>query len=260
MLVLRSLADRLCQLADLLGQPCHRRRDAALAVAVAVGVAHEPLELFEVHNHCIFANRHDAGRALAARLTDLAGRDDIVVLGLPRGGVPVAYEVAIALAAPLDVFVVRKLGAPGQPELALGALASGGTVVINDEIVRHLMVSREQLDAIIAAQQREVWERDKAYRGGREPLAVEGRVVVVVDDGIATGASMRVALEALRSQRPASLVVAAPVAPPEMEELLRDVADRVEFAATPHDLSAVGAWYEDFHQISDEEVRRLLTT
>jgi len=221
---------------------------------------HEPLELLEVHNHCIFANRHDAGRALASRLIDLAGRDDIVVLGLPRGGVPVAYEVANALDAPLDVFVVRKIGAPRQPELALGAVASGGTVVLNDEIVRHLLVSREQLEAIIAVEAREVLDRDRAYRGEREPIDVEGRVTIVVDDGIATGASMRVALEALRSRRPALLVAAAPVAPPEMTTSLCDVADRVELEATPDDLVAVGAWYADFRQVSDAEVRRLLTT
>ena len=182
------------------------------------------------------------------------------MLGLARGGVPVAYEIACALDAPLEVFTVRKLGAPRQPELALGAVASGGTVVLNDEILRHLLVSPEQLDAIIAVEQRELLERDRNYRGDRAPIDVEGRVAIVVDDGIATGASMRVALEAVRSRRPALLVAAAPVAPPEMATVLSDVADRVEFAATPHDLVAVGAWYDDFRQVSDDEVRRLLTT
>jgi putative phosphoribosyl transferase len=195
---------------------------------------------------------------LAAQLADLAGRDDVVVLGLPRGGVPVAAEVAAAIEAPLDVFVVRKIGAPQQPELALGAVASGGTVVLNDEIVGHLDISGPHLDELIAAQHEEVSRREHLYRGDRPPLVVTGMTAVVVDDGIATGASMRVALVALRRLGASALIAAAPVAPPEMRSQLGDVADRVELVETPLGLGAVGAWYDDFRQVGDDEVQRLL--
>ena len=169
-----------------------------------------------------------------------------------------AHEVAVALGVPLDVFVVRKLGAPGQPELALGAVASGGTVVLNDEIVRYLDVDRARMDSIIATERAVVDERDRAYRGTREPVAVVGRTVVVVDDGMATGATMRAALAALRKRGVGLLVVAAPVAPPDIVALLNEDADRVAVLATPERFVAVGAWYDDFHQVSDDEVRRLL--
>jgi putative phosphoribosyl transferase len=219
---------------------------------------HELLEAFEVHNRIIFANRQDAGRQLAHALADLAGAPDVVVLGLPRGGVPVAHEVALSLGAPLDVLVVRKLGAPGQPELALGAVASGGTVVLNDEIVRHLGVDRARLDAIVAAETAVVRERDRAYRGDREPVAVEDRTVVVVDDGLATGATMRAALMALRARGARQLIAAAPVAPPEVVELLADDADRVVVLDAPERFVAVGAWYRDFRQVTDDEVTSLV--
>lgn len=246
------------QLTNLLRQPRDRTRHPAPAVALAVRVAHELLELSEVHNHCIFANRHAAGRALAAQLADLAGRDDVVVFGLPRGGVPVAAEVAAAIGAPLDVFVVRKVGAPQQPELAVGAVASGRAVVLNDDIVRHLGIEPPRLDELIAAQQQEVERRERLYRGDRPPIDVTGKTAVVVDDGIATGASMRVALVALRRRGATPLVAAAPIAPLEMRTQLADVADRVELVDTPLGFSAVGAWYDDFRQVDDEEVQRLL--
>jgi predicted phosphoribosyltransferase len=216
------------------------------------------LELSEVHNPLIFANRQDAGRQLAAALGDLAGVSGVLVLGLPRGGVPVAHEVAEAIGAPLDVFVVRKLGAPHQPELALGAVASGGIIVLNDEIVRQLGVDRTQLDSIVASERAVVSERDGAYRGDRPALAVEGRTVVVVDDGLATGATMRVALAALRAQNAGALVAAAPVAPPEVVAMLEDEADRVVVLAAPERFIAVGAWYRDFRQVTDDEVRSLV--
>jgi putative phosphoribosyl transferase len=216
------------------------------------------LEANEVHNQLIFANRQDAGRQLAEALGDLAGDRDVVVLGLPRGGVPVAYEVATAIGASLDVFVVRKLGAPIQRELALGAVASGGTIVLNDEIVRHLGVDRTQLDSIIAAERAIVDERDRAYRGERKAIDVEGRTVVVVDDGLATGATMRAALAALRERSVGSLIAAAPVAPPDVVAMLNQEADRVVVLDAPERFNAVGAWYRDFRQVSDDEVRALV--
>jgi putative phosphoribosyl transferase len=195
---------------------------------------------------------------LAEALGDLAGVPDVVVLGLPRGGIPVAHEVAIAIGAPLDVFVVRKLGAPSQRELALGAVASGGTIVLNDEIVHHLGVNRTQLDSIIAAEKAIVDERDRAYRGERQPIDVEGRTVVVVDDGLATGATMRAALAALRERNAGTLIAAAPVAPPDVVAVLMREADRVVVLDAPERFTAVGVWYRDFRQVTDDEVRGLV--
>jgi putative phosphoribosyl transferase len=190
-------------------------------------------------------------------LDDLQGRPDVLVLGLPRGGVPVAHAVASALAAPLDVFVVRKLGAPQQPELALGAIASGGTIVLNDDIVRQLGVDATRLQPIIDAQRREVDARERRYRGQRPPLDLNGRTVVLVDDGLATGATMRAAIAAVRSAA-AAMIVAVPVAAPEAVAELRGEVDRLEVVSTPPGFAAVGLWYRDFRQVSDEEVRRLL--
>jgi putative phosphoribosyl transferase len=195
---------------------------------------------------------------LAEQLGDLADDPYVLVLGLPRGGVPVAAEVATAIGAPLDVFVVRKVGAPQQRELALGAVASGGTIIMNHEIVRELRVDPAELDAIIMAERAIVEERDRAYRGDREPLAVEGRTVVVIDDGLATGATMRVALAALRERNAGTLVAAAPVAPTEVIAILNAEADRVEVLASPEPFNAVGIWYDDFRQVTDDEVRSLL--
>jgi putative phosphoribosyl transferase len=195
---------------------------------------------------------------LAEQLGDLADDPYVLVLGLPRGGVPVAAEVATAIGAPLDVFVVRKVGAPQQRELALGAVASGGTIIMNHEIVRELRVDPAELDAIIMAERAIVEERDRAYRGDREPLAVEGRTVVVIDDGLATGATMRVALAALRERNAGTLVAAAPVAPTEVIAILNAEADRVAVLASPEPFNAVGIWYDDFRQVTDDEVRSLL--
>ena len=254
----RSLANGLCELADLLRQPRDGGRSPALAITFAVGVAHQRLEPLEVHNQHIFANRQEAGRQLAATLVDLVGAPDVVVLGLPRGGVPVAREVADALGAPLDVFVVRKLGTPGQPELALGAVASGGAIALNDDIVQHLGIDHTRVQAIIDAQRVEVETRERMYRDGRDRVELAARVVVLVDDGLATGATMRAAVAAVRQHDAASVIVAAPVAAPEAVAALQPAVDRVAVVSSPPDFVAVGRWYRDFKQVSDDEVRRLL--
>ena len=204
-----------------------------------------------------FLDRREAGRLLAARLQSYAG-DDVVVLGLPRGGVPVAYEVAVALAAPLDVFMVRKLGAPGQEELAMGALASGGANILNREVIAALHVSRDELRAVADREFRELARREHLYRDSRPYPALECKTVILVDDGLATGASMLVAAGALRRSHPAKLVVAVPVAPPEAGAQLRECADEVICFETPERFGGVGEWYEDFSQVSDDEVRALL--
>jgi predicted phosphoribosyltransferase len=206
-----------------------------------------------------FRDRAEAGKALAALLAaDYGNGSDVVVLGLPRGGVPVAYEVAVALDAPLDVFVVRKLGVPGQPELAMGAVASGGSRVLNRYVLRISGVSDDELERVTVAERELLARREASYRGDRPPLEVAGRVVIVVDDGLATGASMRAAVEALRTQGPSELVVAVPVAPPDSRDELAGVADKVVCARTPHPFFAVGHWYDDFSEVSDDEVRRYL--
>jgi predicted phosphoribosyltransferase len=207
-----------------------------------------------------FANRRTAGAALADDLQHLAGRGDIVVLALPRGGVPVAYEVARKLRAPLDVFVVRKLGFPGQPELAMGAIASGGVRVLNEELFGWYRPSPQAIEAVTNAERTELERRERAYRDGRPPAAVEGRVAVLVDDGLATGSSMRAAVLAVRRLNPARVIVAVPVGARETCEALREIADEVVCASTPEPFSAVGLWYVDFSQTTDEEVRQLLST
>jgi putative phosphoribosyl transferase len=205
-----------------------------------------------------FRDRFDAGRRLARDLSAYAGRADVLVLALPRGGVPVGYEVARLLAAPLDVFVVRKLGVPGHEELAMGALAAGGRRVINHEVVEGLSLSLADIEAVTVAEQAVVDGRVRAYRGDRSPLAVEGRTVILVDDGLATGATMRAAVSALREQLPSRLVVAVPVASRHACKDMEGRADEVVCAATPEPFVAVGAWYDDFAQTSDDEVRDLL--
>ena len=195
---------------------------------------------------------------MAARMTEYARRPEVLVLALPRGGVPVAFEVACALRAPLDVFLVRKLGVPGQEELAMGAIATGGVRVVNDSIVRHLDIAPEVIDAVAAREQGELERRERAYRDERPAPDVRGRTVILVDDGLATGSTMRAAALALRQQGPARVVVAVPVASREACEEFRGEVDDIVCAATPEPFMGVGRWYEDFAQTTDEEVRELL--
>jgi putative phosphoribosyl transferase len=205
-----------------------------------------------------FRDRTEAGRLLAERLRGYAGRDDVVVLALPRGGVPVAYEVAKELGAPLAVFVVRKLGVPGYKELAMGAIASGGVVVLDEGLVRRLGISRTQLEAAIAREAQELERRENAYDGRRGPPKLEGKTVILVDDGLATGSTMRAGAMAVRELKPARVVVAVPVAAAETCDGFRDVVDEVVCDVTPRPFHAVGLWYENFSQTSDDEVRELL--
>jgi len=205
-----------------------------------------------------FRNRNDAGRQLAEKLAAYADRPDVLVLALPRGGVPVGYEVSRALGAPLDVFLVRKLGVPGYEELAMGAVATGGVRVLNDEIVRGLGISEQEIDAVVARELQELGRRERLYRGSRPTPDVAGRTVILVDDGLATGATMRAAVAALRQQHPARIVVAVPTASPDTCEALKAEADDVICAITPEPFFAVGHWYDDFTQTTDNEVRELL--
>jgi putative phosphoribosyl transferase len=205
-----------------------------------------------------FRDRAEAGRQLAEVLQEYAGRDDVVVLGLPRGGVPVAFEVAQALGAPLDVFLVRKLGVPGHEELGFGALASGGVRVLNNDLVREVGINAATIERVTERETQELERRDRAYRGDRPRPAVAGRTVILVDDGLATGSSMRVAIEAVRSQEPRRLVVAVPVAPPSTCQELRELVDEVVCLATPERFDSIGPWYDDFTPPSDDEVRELL--
>jgi len=208
--------------------------------------------------HPLFHDRTDAGRALAAELARYAGRDDVIVLALPRGGVPVAYEVACALHVPLDVFLVRKLGLPGHEEFAMGAIASGGVRLINEDVVRAYQVSKAEIDAVAAAEERELERRERLYRDGRPLPPIAGRTVILIDDGLATGSSMRVAVAALREEHPARIVVAVPVAAPETCDEFRTIVDEIVCVATPSPFYAVGLWYEDFSQTTDAEVHDLL--
>jgi predicted phosphoribosyltransferase len=205
-----------------------------------------------------FRDRRDAGRQLATRLAPYAQDSSVLVLALPRGGVPVAYEVAQALGVPLDVFLVRKLGVPGQEELAMGAVATGGIRVLNEEVVTGLGIPAYVIEAVTAWQQRELERRERLYRDNRPPPDMQGRTVILVDDGLATGATMHAAIKALRQQRPARIIVAVPTAAPDVCEAFREVADDVVCAVTPEPFYSVGLWYEDFSQTTDEEVRELL--
>jgi putative phosphoribosyl transferase len=205
-----------------------------------------------------FRDRAEAGRLLAAKLVKYAGHSDVVVLALPRGGVPVAYEVARKLRAPLDVFVVRKLGLPGHKELALGAIASGGVRVLNEGAVRALQIPGEVIDSIAAQEGEELRRREQAYRNNRPALETRGRTVILIDDGLATGSTMRAAVAALRRQGPARIVVAAPVGAAQTCAELQDEVDEVICLQTPEPFYAVGLWYSDFSQTTDEEVHDLL--
>ena len=207
-----------------------------------------------------FPDRHAAGRALAERLMPYAGRDDVVVLALPRGGVPVGFEVAMALHVPLDVFIVRKLGVPGQEELAMGAIATGGVRVLNEPLIDQLGIPRPMIDRVTAIEEQELERRERAYRDGRPPLDVRDRVVLLVDDGLATGASMFAAIAALRQRGPARVVVGVPVAPRDTCRALERATGDAVCVATPDPFYGVGYWYDDFSQTTDEEVHALLTT
>jgi len=206
----------------------------------------------------VFRDRRQAGELLGQALSAFVGRKDVVVLGLPRGGVPVAAEVAHFLGAPLDVLSVRKLGAPMQKELAIGAIAEGGVRVLNRELVASLGLNHREIDALAGREERELERRVKLYRGGRGPLPVENRTVIVVDDGVATGATMRAGLQALRVRGAARIIAAAPVGAADSVESLRGDADEVVVLETPAWFQSVGRWYEEFGQTSDEEVRACL--
>jgi putative phosphoribosyl transferase len=203
-------------------------------------------------------NRRVAGDALAEALTAYRGRKDVIVLALPRGGVPVAYQIAKALDVALDLMLVRKLGTPGQRELAMGALASGGARVLNEDIVAGLGISEAVIEQAVADEQRELDRREQAYRGERLRPDIEGQTIILVDDGLATGATMRAAVAALRSQQPAQIVVAVPVAPAQTIMVLRREVDAVICLETPEPFMAIGQWYRDFTQVSDSEVKTLL--
>jgi predicted phosphoribosyltransferase len=207
-----------------------------------------------------FRNRQDAGQQLAEQLTAYAARTDVVVLGLPRGGIPVAYEVAARLSAPLDVFVVRKLGVPGHSELAMGAIASGGVEVLSHELIRDLGISEHLVRQVAGRERLELERRDALYRTARPGghVDVRDQTVILVDDGLATGSTMHAALLALRELGPARIVVAVPVGARDTCERLRSIADEVVCGSTPEPFDAVGLWYDEFTQTTDEEVQRLL--
>ena len=206
----------------------------------------------------IYRDRIEAGKRLAERLSDYANRVDVLVLALPRGGVPVAFEVARALRAPLDIFLVRKLGVPGHKELAMGAIATNGVRVINEEVVNYLRVPGEVIDAVAADELRELERRERAYRGDRPQPDVRDKTVILVDDGLATGSTMRAAAAALRQQQPERIVVAVPVSAVQTCDEYRMGVDEIICAVTPEPFQAVGLWYKDFSQTTDEEVRDLL--
>jgi predicted phosphoribosyltransferase len=208
----------------------------------------------------IFKDRRDAGKQLAKALIQFAEQPDLMVLALPRGGVPVAYEIAEALNASLDVFVVRKLGVPTHEELAMGAIASGGTLIINRNIVEAFGIDESRLEQVAQRELIELTRREKAYRGEREPLVVKGKRVILVDDGLATGASMRAAIEALKKLRPSWLIVAVPTGPRDVCRQISGEVDEIICMTQPEPYDSVGAWYTDFSQTDDDEVRELLSS
>ncbi len=208
----------------------------------------------------IFRDRRDAGQRLAAKLGAYAHRPDTLVLGLPRGGVPVAYEVAVALDAPLDIMIVRKLGVPYERELAMGAIASGGVRVLNNDVIAELHISSDVVEAITGEERRELERRERAYRGERPEPVIQGRTVILVDDGIATGATIRAAVTALRQQQPARIIIAAPVAAAVTCAELRPLVDELVCLVTPVELYGIGYWYDHFAQLSDDEMRAYLTS
>jgi putative phosphoribosyl transferase len=205
-----------------------------------------------------FLNRIDAGRQLASHLMKYAGRSNVIVLGLPRGGIPVAHEVAAQLKAPLDVFLVRKLGVPGHPELAMGAIAEGGIEVLSRDLIRDLEIPHSLVEQVAVRERLELERRNVFYRGGRSRIALRDRIVILVDDGLATGSTMQAAVLALRQQAPARIVVAVPVGAAESCAFLRHVADEVVCVSRPEPFGAVGLWYEEFEPTPDIEVQRLL--
>ncbi len=205
-----------------------------------------------------FADRFEAGRSLAEKLTHYRERPNVLVLALPRGGVPVAYEIAKELNVTLDVFLVRKLGVPGNAELAMGAIASGGVRILNDDTVRSLRISKGAIDAVTYQEHKELERQERLYRNGRPPLNLFGRTVILVDDGLATGATMRAAARALRQQEPARIVVAVPIGAPETCAEFESEVDEIICGMTPDPFYAVGLWYKNFIQLSDEDVAELL--
>ena len=205
-----------------------------------------------------FRDRREAGRILAQELLQYANRPDVILLALPRGGVPVAYEVALALNAPLDVFIVRKLGLPGHEELAIGAIASGGVRVLNEDLIRALYIPAEVIELVAQRELQELQRRERLYRGDRCPPDIHDRTVILIDDGLATGASMRAAVAALRAQNPKRIVVAVPTAAPETCDAFAAEVDEIVCATTPEPFLGVGRWYEDFSQTTDEGVRLFL--
>jgi putative phosphoribosyl transferase len=205
-----------------------------------------------------FSDRREAGVELASKLRQYAGRNDVVVLALPRGGVPVAFEVAESLDAPLDIFLVRKLGMPGHPEYAMGAIASGGVRVLSEEVVRAYGIPQSAIDIIAHKEQEELERREREYRRGAALTDLRDRIVILVDDGLATGSTMKAAVQAVRQHGPARVVVAVPVGAPSTCEEFADVTDETVCARTPEPFSAVGQWYRDFSQTTDEEVQTLL--
>ena len=206
----------------------------------------------------LFKNRQDSGAKLARKLDKYRGNSDTFVLGLPRGGVPVAQKVADSLDAPLDVYIVRKLGVPGQEELALGAIAGGGERVLNEKIVQQLDISEETINNIAERERQELERRKKLYQSGAHKASYAGKIAILVDDGLATGASMRAAIQALETHNPQKIIVAVPVAPPETCDDISQIVDEMVCLETPPDFSGVGAWYRDFSQTTDEEVREIL--